>query len=281
VSLARQLVQNPIGKRVWRWWNHRRTSIYLLSYPKTGRTWLRTMIGKALVDDLAIAGVDPLELEDVSEASPALPRIRVTHDDRPHRKPPSEIERDKRRYADKHVIFLVRDPRDVLISYYFTASKRRDWFSGTPSEFLRHPIGGLDGTIEYYNIWAGARTVPRSFCLVRYEDLHRDPSGELSRVLAVIGRSPSRKIIDDAVAFASFENMRERERATPKAEAMTAEGWAGRLSPENPTDTESYKTRKGKVGGFREYLTDDDIAYMNHRIAERLSPYYGEYLVPR
>jgi hypothetical protein len=235
------------------------------------------MMGKALVDDLALTGVDPLELEDVSEASPKLPRIRVSHDDRPQLKRADDVERDKRRYAGKDVIFLVRDPRDVLISYYFQASRRRDRFSGTASEFLRHPIGSLDTIIAYFNVWAEARTIPKSFTLIKYEDLHRAPAVELERALRVVGRVPSKQVLDAAVEFGRFDNMRAREAAA----APAASGYAGKLAPADATDPESFKTRKGKVGGFREYLTAEEVDYLNARIAERLSPYYADYLAAR
>jgi len=265
--MIRTLARSRVAKAAWRWWDHRRTDVFLLSYPKCGRTWLRTMMGKALVDDLGLTGVDPLELEDVSEATSRLPQLKTA----------AGVDRDKHRYAGKDVIFLVRDPRDVLISYYFQASKRRDRFHGTPSEFLRHPIGSLDTIIAYFNVWAEARAIPRSFTLVRYEDLHRAPAAELERVLRVVGHVPPRAVLDRAIEFARFDNMRAREAAS----APAATGYAGKLAPADAADPESYKTRKGQVGGFRAYLTPEDVAVMNEQIERRLSPFYAEYLAPR
>lgn len=257
---------------VGRWWSHQRTAVYMLSYPKCGRTWLRLMMGKALVDDLAL-DTDPMELNLLHKVSRKVPRIRVTHDDMPQLKRPDAVERDKRRYAGKRVIFLVRDPRDTLISYYFQATKRRNRYTGTPSEFLRHPVGALDTIITYYNVWAEARTVPREFCLIRYEDLHREPVGELRRALAVVGHVPDDNTLERAVEFSRFDNMRKLERDA------AAIGAYDRMKPGDRSDEESFKTRKGKVGGYREYLTADDIAYMNDRIASTLSPFYAAYLV--
>jgi hypothetical protein len=258
-------------KMVGRWWSHQRTAVYMLSYPKCGRTWLRLMMGKALVDDLDLS-TDPMELNLLHKASRRVPRIRVTHDDMPQLKRPDAVEHDKRRYAGKRVIFLVRDPRDTLISYYFQATKRRDRYEGTPADFLRHDVGALDTIIAYYNVWAEARTVPRTFCLIRYEDLHRDPVGELGRALDVVGHVPPRHVLETAVEFSRFDNMR-------KLETAAAVGAYDRMKPADEKDLESYKTRKGKVGGYRDYLSADDIAYMNDRIARTLSPYYASYLV--
>jgi hypothetical protein len=265
-------VSNQVGRRVWDWWSHRRTDVYVLSYPKCGRTWLRLLMGKALVDELSLTDANPMELSDLHRASSRVPRIRVTHDDNPQLKRPEEVERDKRRYAGKKVVFLVRNPRDVVISYYFQASRRRDRFAGTPSEFLRHPVGSLDTILTYYNVWAESRAEAADFCLVRYEDLHRDAAGELARVLRLIGRAPSREVLDRAVEFARFDNMRALERKNAFGSA--------RLKPRDAADPESFKTRKGKVGGYREYFTPEDIEYLEARIAERLSPYYPDYRTP-
>jgi len=272
-STARRLAATHAGKRMWTWWAHQRTAVYLLSYPKCGRTWLRLMMGKALVDELGLA-CDPMELGQLHRLSRRVPRIRITHDDLPQLKRPEAVERDKTRYARKRVIFLVRDPRDTLISYYFQASLRRGRFSGTPSEFLRHPIGALDTIIAYYNAWADNRHVPRTFCMMRYEDLHRDPIGEVSRALHVVGLVPARSVIEAAVEFSRFDNMRKLER----------EGTLGahdRMRPADAGVVESYKTRKGKIGGFRDYLSPEDVGYMNDRIARTLSPFYADYLLAR
>lgn len=275
VDVRRLLDSTEVTRRVWRWVTHQRTGIYLLSYPKCGRTWLRLMIGKALVDDLNLTA-DPMEISQLHRHTPHVPRIRAIHDGSSWSKRPDELERNKDEFSRKKVIFLVRDPRDTLISMYFQATKRRDFFSGTPSQFLRHDVGALDTIIAYYNTWAENRNVPRELCLIRYEDLHREPVRELERALKVIGRVPRREILERAVEFAKFDNMRALERG----------GQLGlrdrdRLSPTDVNDPESFKTRKGKVGGFRDYLDEADVAYMNERIATQLSPFYASYLEPR
>jgi hypothetical protein len=268
--LVARAANNQLGRRVWSWWSHHRTEVYLLSYPKCGRTWLRLLIGKALVDDLGLADANPMELSSLHRFSPLIPRIRVTHDDNPQLKRPDEIERDKRRYAGKTVIFLIRNPRDVVISYYFQCSRRRDRFSGTPSEFLRHPVGSLDTILAFYNVWAENLTAAGRFVLVRYEDLHLEPAGQLEHVLSCLGRTPPRPAVERAVEFASFDNMRALERTNALQSA--------RLHAADSGDPESFKTRKGKVGGYRDYLSAEDLEYMDRRIAARLSPFYGNYI---
>jgi hypothetical protein len=268
--LAVRAADNQLGRLVWSWWSHLLTEVYVLSYPKCGRTWLRLLLGKTLVEELALGDVDPMELSDLHRFSPLVPRIRVTHDDNPQLKRADEIERDKRRYAGKTVVLLIRDPRDVVISYYFQASRRRERFDGTPGQFLRHPVGSLDTIVAYYNAWADGRAAPARFLLVRYEDLHRDAGGELERVLTCLGHRPQRGAVERAVEFASFDSMRALERRNAFRST--------RLRPADSADPESFKTRKGKVGGHRDYLSAEDLDYLERRIAARLSPFYGDYL---
>jgi len=50
------------------------------------------------------------------------------------------------------------------------------------------------------------------------------------------------------------------------------------LTPANPSDPESFKVRKGKVGGYAEYLSKDDISWLSERLADLhpfLAHYYG------
>jgi hypothetical protein len=251
------------------WWVHRQTAIYLLSYPKCGRTWLRLMIGKALDEHYQLGVANPMELGHMHALRGDIPRIRVTHE---HAHKAASIETGKRRFRDKTVVFLVRDPRDVVVSMYFEASRRTDRFAGTIGEFIRQPVGGLDAILDYYNVWAEAANVPRRFHLVRYEDLHRTPATVLAGVLEAMQLPVGPAALEAAIGFSKFDNMR-------KLETTNAFG-SDRLKPADAADAESFKTRKGKIGGYREYITADDLAYVNARIATRLSPSYGEYKLP-
>lgn len=257
---------------------------FLLSYPKCGRTWLTLQIGRAIEQHFGLESPDLLKLSAMTEGRADLPQIRVTHDSAPHRKRPHELPALKKKFAGRKVIFMVRDPRDVIVSYYFHKTRREKprtfWFfqrrrrethgpfTGTISEFLRFDIGGFDTLLRYYNLWAESRSLTADFLLVRYEDMHEDAERELRRVLDFLGLA---EITDDeareAVAFAAFDNMR-------KMEASEGTG-SYKLKPADPSDDESFKVRKGKVGGYVDYLSDDDIAYLNRRMGETLSDIYG------
>jgi len=242
--------------------------VYLLSFPKAGRTWLRMLIGRALADHFAVPDAELIELHRLAEGRPDIPRIRVKHDDDPQKKTPGELVADKREYRDCKVILLARNIHDLAVSAYFQATKRENLFVGDMSSFIRCPRGGVGSMIRFYNIWAENRGVPRDFLLVRYEDLKNDTAAELARVWRFLGLPElSPDTIAAAVAYCSFENMR-------RMEAQDQLG-TGRLRAGDASDPESFKTRQGKVGGYTKYLSPEDIAWIDERVRNELSPFYG------
>ena len=103
---------------------------------------------------------------------------------------------------------------------------------------------------------------------MRYEDMKANPGSELRWVLDFLGlQNIPQGTIDEAVTFASFENMRK----------MEAEGrfHSGMLKPANQIDQESYKTRKGKTRGYVEYWSPAEIETLNQKMSAKLDPYFG------
>lgn len=48
-----------------------------------------------------------------------------------------------------------------------------------------------------------------------------------------------------------------------------------RLRAMDPGDLETYKTRRGKVAGYRDYLGPEDIDLLDGKIRAELDPFYG------
>ena len=61
-----------------------------------------------------------------------------------------------------------------------------------------------------------------------------------------------------SVEFCRFDNLRAVER-----EKRLEASW---LQPRNERDPESFKVRKGKVGGYGEYLSPDEVAELDEMI---------------
>lgn len=243
---------------------------FVMSYPKCGRTWLRTMIGRVVELHHGLSIRNPMEVQHFWKLSAGIPCIAFSHDDGPNLKPASAIETDKSRYAAKNILFLTRDPRDVLVSYYFDAKNRMNVFDGTLSDFVYQDIGSIDSIIKFYNIWANNRSRVKSFQLLSYEEMHQDPKAALRTAIEFLGiRGVPDDVIDNAIEFGSFSNLRKIEAAN----AFDHE----RMRPRDHANPESFKVRRGKISGYKDYLAPAEIEYIDAKIRDHLDPFYANY----
>jgi len=181
------------------------------------------------------------------------------------------LDREKRAYRDKQVVLLCRDPRDTVISCFFEATRRKNVFEGTLSEFLRDPHYGVEKIVRFYELWDGARSVPEKMLIVSYEELHADPARVLRETLAFLGAVDlPDPIVSEAIEYGRFDNMRRIEQAGGLGEGS-------RLRPADAADASSFKTRKGRVGGFAETLSEADLAFANRVISEHACPLLAAY----
>ena len=91
--------------------------------------------------------------------------------------------------------------------------------------------------------------------------MHKNPGEVLVRAIKFLGCDEvDEYIIRKAVEFASFNNMRKMEK----------DGFfkSGAMRPANINDDESYKLRRGIVGGYEYYLSEGDVKYIDQVIKE-------------
>jgi len=245
-----------------------RAQVCIVSFPKSGRTWLRVMIGKALCDRYRLDEKLILDELAVTEAAGVLPTL-YTHDGSSNTEGHhwKELAADKSPYKEKKVIFLLRDPRDVAVSCFFQATKRKGLFEGTISDFVRDDHHGIRKIVTFYNQWHAARATPKEMLVLTYEGMKEDPAGNLRRALEFIGAEGiSDEVIGSAVEFAGFDNMRKME-SEGKFESK-------KLRPKDAEDPESFKVRRGKVGGYVDYLNEADQKFCNDIIRELGCPFF-------
>lgn len=268
-KIIAELRASPVGAKLLGWCHSR--DFFVTSFPRCDRTWLRLMLGKVLVDHFGIPEDELIELAELADRYPKLPRIRLMHDDQPHLKLARHIASSKSFFVGKKVILLVRDPRDVFVSIYFYKARRSRCLNESISAFLRNERpGSLDSILTWMNRWAENLTVPKDLLLVRYEQMRENTAREVRRVIDFMSLDRiDDATIEQAVEFARFDRMRRMEAHN----AMSSH----RLRARSASDSESYTIRKGKVGGYRDYLSTDDITFIEARIASRLSDYYACY----
>ncbi|MCK4650142.1 sulfotransferase domain-containing protein [Candidatus Pacearchaeota archaeon] len=101
------------------------SEILIISFPKCGRTWLRLLIGRILQQTYHFSENDMLNIEKMSRKIKEIPNLTVLHEDNPHLKRYEQLSKSKNKYKDKKIIFLARNPKDVIVSWYFHRTKRK------------------------------------------------------------------------------------------------------------------------------------------------------------
>jgi hypothetical protein len=203
------------------------TDGWLVSFPKSGRTWLRVML-----DELGI-------------------EIPVTHDGSDYKNPVhfTELKPCGGSFSGRKVIFLVRDPRDVVVSYYFELKKRQKAYAGSIEDFIKDPRYGIERVIHFNKAWF-RQNVCSEFLVLSYEQLHQTPEAALSCVTRFLGNPRLAWLVRRAVKKCSFDTMKKQERS-----GAVSHKFGKAMLPGDINDPESYKVRKGVTGGFREYLS--------------------------
>lgn len=239
---------------------------YVVSYPKCGRTWLRVML-QAYGEH---AGLRPQALADRSylRVGPgALVRFRHTPGNWVPAPKPADQLRVPDKYRGSRVVFLVRDPRDVLVSSYYHLRVRERIYNGSISEFVRHDLVGTRKVIEFMNCWLDFGPQLADLLLVRYEALHTEPDTQLERIVRFLDLPIDAEAVASAVERASFSSMQAME-----ADHSARHPW---LHTDRRTPAQGRKVRRGKVGGFLDDLPAEDLAYVDGVIAAHLSKQLG------
>jgi alcohol sulfotransferase len=133
-------------------------------------------------------------------------------------------------------------------------------------DFVAQGPRGLPEVVAYLNAWE-RRLAGRSALVVSYEDLRARPHAELARVTGYLGLAFEPAEIAEAVAFGDFESLKEKER--------TNFFRSSRLAPRDPDDPDSFKVRRAKVGGYRDYFDAEQVARLEAYVREHLAPSYG------
>jgi hypothetical protein len=213
------------------------TARQFVSYPKSGRSWIRFILSQLNCDQLIVFHHDRFEFSDGS-------------------KPPHSFSVSNRlaQYAEtEKLVYLDRDPHDVMVSLYHQITGRfGDVFNyqGNISEFVRDEYFGAVNLRKFRDMW-GTILSCRKFLKISYEACHRDMNDVLQRLLTYYEIEVPQAQLLEAIDKGSLTNMKKVE-----ASDQFAEPW---LRYRNG----SPKVRQGKIGGFRDVLTRTDIAFLD------------------
>ena len=222
---------------------------FLVSYPKSGSTWTRFLLA-ALAnpnEDVNFRNIDRLLPSAAGQSrrhlrKTARPRLIKSHE-----------------YFDaryQNVIYVVRDPRDVVLSQYRFFLKRRAIQDGYSMDlyvnrFLAGDLNPWGSWGENVGSWLVAQHGSKRFLLLRYEDLLLQTAQELAKVADFMKLQVSPEHLNRCVELGSADRMRDLEKResgsvvakgrkdVPFVGAAKSGGWKAALAPEHVAKIEA------------------------------------------
>lgn len=250
----------------------RRADAVIISFPKSGRTFVRAMLSRLFQRRFGIDERRLLEFPMLQRARAEVPRLLFTHAGDAMRTA-DEIRLDPADYEERRVVLLARHPGDVAVSRYHHLKHRsrdraRRRLARQPLEsFVWNEQGGIPAIVRFMNQWAELARRRTGVGIVRYEDFLTHPAATLRKLTDLVGFEVNDSDIEDAVEFGSLANLKQRER----------EGYfqSSRLQAAKKDDAASYKVRSGSSGGYRKRLEPENVAKVDAYIAANLDPIFG------
>ena len=205
----------------------RRARLIIIGHPKSGNTWLRTMLSRLYQARLGMTSDFTVKTDELAVRNPAAPRLLATNGYYSYEGVIGEALAEDAPDSDirhRNIVLLARNPADIAVSWYYQYTRRQsarklelvnafiehpvDRNNVTLWEFVRHSDLGLPSLIDFLNVWESRLARLENAIIVRYEDLRAGPAPELGRIAALMGASFSDEELADAVEWSSFENLK-------------------------------------------------------------------------
>jgi hypothetical protein len=222
---------------------------FVVSYARSGNLWTRFMVATLLHPEIEVrlSNIERLVPDASNQSNRALkriprPRVIKTHNYFDHRY--------------KKIIYIVRDPRDVMLSYYHFQRKYRQIDDAYPLE--RYVDNFIDGNLgseewgtwsENVSSWIMTRYKDPNFLFLRYEDMIQDTLREITRMAAFLGVDSSPARLNEVIALGSADRLRQLEK-------QDANVWIGTRNRRQDIPM----IRVATSGGWRTDLPKDCVA---------------------
>ncbi len=187
---------------------------FLVSYPRSGNTWTRFLVANLLHPDqpATFDNIESLVPDTEAQSNRTLKRVPRPRFIKSH-------EYFDHRY--RRVIYIVRDPRDVALSYYDFDRKYGHIPDGYGLErfvddFVNGRLTSVDWGTWGENVasWVYTRGQSKDFLLLRYEDMIADTGSQLARLAVFLGVDSSRERLENATERSSLQRMQRLEKVS-------------------------------------------------------------------
>jgi hypothetical protein len=223
---------------------------FLVSYPRSGNTWVRHLLREVIV----LGRPDLSPPDKLWMLIPDLHQHKMEHPARTLFGVPTRIfkSHNLRDLRGRRIVYIFREPADTLISYFHFHIREKmnpDLVARGPDAFCREMLPGWCEHVRMaLDEFAAA---PSRMLLVSYEMLTRDGVRTLGVITRFLGLRADEALFPAAIEQSKFENLRAKE-------------------AQNPQNPEEFFFRKGRAGTGREELTARTLQI----IAESANPVY-------
>jgi len=222
--------------------------IFLVSYPKSGNTWTRFLIANL---------VYPKKNPDFSNINQLIPDPEAMSKRDLDRSPRPRILKSHQYFDPRYqkVIYIVRDPRDVVLSEYHFDIKRRVISEDYPltqfvERFVRGELNHPNGTWgENAASWVYTRANDPRFLLIRYEALQSQAMEEMGKIARFLSLAVGPEELRRAIELSAADRMRDLEKKQGHLWSSTRE-----------TRQDKPFVRSAKSGGWKKELPEIGIA---------------------
>ncbi len=208
--------------------------IYLVSFPKSGNTWVRLILANLLVQKAKS------KIDFFSNMSDIIPDIHLTREYVSPLKNLPRIIKSHSRYRKEYprVIYIIRDPRDVMASsYHYYTSRNKNTLSF--KKFIRSKRTGLPAWFKHYKSWENNADL-----IIKYEDLKKDCFKEIKKIAGFVKMNVTDKQIRNAINECEFEKLQQKD-ASKKGKEVKKKPFF----------------RKGSVGQWKDLFDEEDLKY--------------------
>jgi hypothetical protein len=221
---------------------------FLVSFPRSGNTWTRFLVCNLINPD------DPVTF---AQLESRIPEIYYVSDRKLRNFPRPRVIKSHECFDPRYrkTIYIVRDPRDVFISYYEFQLKRRVISDDCSLEqflprFMESAIEPKMGSWRDHVVsWIATRGGQNNFLLLRYEEMLANTELEATKIASFLGLDSSPGRIGRAVSLSSADRMRQLEKEQSRQWNATKD-----------TRQDKPFVRKAAAGGWKEILPEPCVA---------------------
>ena len=230
----------------------REDDAFIVSYPKSGNTWMRFMLGALLLRGAGRGGGEV----DFSSMDDLIPDIYRNGERKLRALPSPRFLKSHEPYGDKmrRAVCMVRDPRSVATSYYFFLKRERrlaphEPISAFMPRFLRGELDSYGPWDAHVEGWLAAEKANPGVVVLSYERMRADPLPGARRAAHALGLPEDDASLTAAIEASSFDRMQALDRGrNPSTDA----GLKGK-------DLNILFVRKGKPDEWREQLDQESL----------------------